>query len=85
MEVPEHWTKTDDMLRREFGFTNFQEALDFVVAVGEIAEQQQHHPDIHLVNYKSVVIETTTHDEGNSVTEKDLELARLINESRESL
>lgn len=33
-------------LRREFHFNNFREALDFVNRTGEIAEDQNHHPDI---------------------------------------
>ena len=33
-------------LRREFRFKNFREALNFVNRVGEVAEEQEHHPDI---------------------------------------
>ena len=33
-------------LRREFRFANFREALDFVNRVGELAEEQNHHPDV---------------------------------------
>jgi 4a-hydroxytetrahydrobiopterin dehydratase len=33
-------------LRREFRFANFREALNFVNRVGELAEEQKHHPDV---------------------------------------
>ena len=35
-------------LKREFRFRNFREALNFVNRVGELAEEQAHHPDIAL-------------------------------------
>lgn len=35
-------------LEKEYRFKNFREALDFTVRVGEMAEEQFHHPDIHL-------------------------------------
>jgi 4a-hydroxytetrahydrobiopterin dehydratase len=43
------WTVVDEHhLHREYRFTNFREALDFVNQVGELAESQGHHPDIQL-------------------------------------
>ena len=35
-------------LEKEYSFKNFKEALDFTVKVGELAENQDHHPDIFL-------------------------------------
>lgn len=45
--VPD-WTLVDDASRieRRFRFGNFRDALNFVVAVGELAETQGHHPDV---------------------------------------
>jgi len=42
------WTILDEgrRLERSFAFRNFREALDFVTRVGELAEEQAHHPDI---------------------------------------
>ncbi len=42
------WTLADNGTRieRRFTFRNFRDALDFVVAVGELAEAQGHHPDV---------------------------------------
>jgi len=47
-------------IRREFKFKDFGQALDFTVAVGELAEREQHHPDIHL-SWGRVLVETWTH------------------------
>ena len=73
-----NWIEENNMLTRVFAFKNFSEALSFVNKVGEIAESQNHHPDIAIENYNHVRIATTTHDEGNVVTEKDYKLAGAV-------
>jgi len=45
---------------REYRFADFRQALAFTVQVGELAEREQHHPDIHL-SWGRVVVETWTH------------------------
>ena len=47
-------------LEREFRFGNFREALAFANQVGELAEREQHHPDLHVA-WGKVVVETWTH------------------------
>jgi len=47
-------------LRREFKLKNFREALDFGTKVGELAEREGHHPDLHIA-WGKVVVETWTH------------------------
>jgi 4a-hydroxytetrahydrobiopterin dehydratase len=62
-QVP-NWkvTEVDGVKRiaREFKFKDFRQALDFTVAVGELAEREEHHPDVHLA-WGRVVVETWTH------------------------
>ena len=62
-QVPD-WTVAEvegvKRLRREFRFRNFRAALDFAVRVGELAEREQHHPDLHVA-WGRVVVETWTH------------------------
>src|SRR6185295_5431584 len=55
-------TERDGVLRieREFRFKDFRQALDFAVQVGELAEREQHHPDLHVA-WGKVVVETWTH------------------------
>jgi len=63
-------------LRRMFTFANFREALAFTNGVGELAEQQGHHPDIHLA-WGKVGIEIWTH-KIDGLTESDFVMAAKI-------
>lgn len=73
------WTVVDGHhLRREFRFRNFREALDFVNRVGELAEEQGHHPDINL-SWGRVGVEIFTH-KINGLTESDFILAAKVDE-----
>ena len=74
------WQIKENKLERNFEFKDFNEALNFVNKVGELAEEDQHHPDILLHSYNKVHITLTTHDKGSKVTEKDLKLAKKIDE-----
>ena len=48
-QLPDGWTVVDGHhLSKKFTFRDFREALDFTNRVGELAEEQDHHPDIHL-------------------------------------
>ena len=54
----------------------FPAALDFVVAVGNLAEEADHHPDIDI-RWRTVRLALVTHDAGG-ITELDFALARAI-------
>jgi 4a-hydroxytetrahydrobiopterin dehydratase len=60
-------------LTREFRFPDFRSALDFTVRVGELAEREAHHPDIHLA-WGRVRVEVWTHKIGG-LHENDFILA----------
>jgi len=76
--TPEGWTLTANRLSREFEFRDFVEAFGFMSRVALLAEKADHHPNWSNV-YNRVSIELTTHDAGNTVTEKDRDLAQAIN------
>lgn len=63
-------------LLKEFKFKNFQQALEFVNKIGELAENVGHHPNINL-GWGYVSVWLTTHD-AHGITEKDTELAEKI-------
>ncbi|HEU4494300.1 MAG TPA: 4a-hydroxytetrahydrobiopterin dehydratase [Rubrobacteraceae bacterium] len=63
-------------LRREFRFRNFGEALDFVNRVGELAEEQAHHPDIDF-GWGRAAITIFTH-KIDGLTESDFVLAAKV-------
>ena len=72
------WQEKDNKLVREFEFSNFSEAFSFMTRVAFLAEKHNHHPFWSNV-YNKVIIELSTHDAGNVVTEKDKNLALEIN------
>jgi 4a-hydroxytetrahydrobiopterin dehydratase len=67
------WQEKDDALVREFELPSFPAAIDFVVRLGELAENENHHPDIDI-RYRRVTVRWTTHSEGG-ITDKDRQLA----------
>jgi 4a-hydroxytetrahydrobiopterin dehydratase len=73
------WKLTPDgrRLRREWRVKDFVTALDFFNRVGQIAEAEGHHPDLHLTGYRDVAIEIWTHAVGG-LTENDFILAAKI-------
>jgi 4a-hydroxytetrahydrobiopterin dehydratase len=78
--VPQ-WRLSEDgrRLRREWRVRDFPIALDFFQRVGQIAEAEDHHPDLHLVGYRNVAIELSTHAIGG-LSENDFILAARIDE-----
>ncbi len=72
-----NWKVIDEHhLEKKFTFNDFREALDFTNKVGELAEQQGHHPDIHLT-WGAVTISMWTH-KIDGLTESDFILAAKI-------
>ncbi len=80
MEAPEGWSFEDDgkALIRTFRFKDFSEAFGFLARVALDAERRNHHPEFTSV-WNRVDFRLTSHDKGG-VTNRDLELARAINE-----
>lgn len=71
------WMEVDSTLVREWVFKDFNEAFAFLTRVALLAEKLDHHPEIWNV-YNRVRISLTTHDAGNTITEKDLQMASEI-------
>jgi len=71
------WRVEDSKLLKVYKLKDFKAALAFVNQVGVIAEQLNHHPDIHN-SWNQVTLVLRTHDAGGQITEKDLTLARAI-------
>ena len=73
------WEVVDEHhLRRRFRFKNFREALNFVNRVGELAEEQGHHPDVGFGwGYAEVTVYTHKID---GLTESDFILAAKLSE-----
>ena len=67
------WKEQDEALVREFELPSFPAAIDFVDRLAELAESENHHPDIDI-RYRKVIVRWTTHSEGG-VTAKDRDMA----------
>jgi 4a-hydroxytetrahydrobiopterin dehydratase len=75
------WQRTADgkRIRREWLVKDFVTALDFFARIGKLAEEEGHHPDLHLVGYRRVTVEIWTHSI-NGLSENDFILAAKIDQ-----
>jgi len=67
------WPEVDNALERQFEFASFPDAIAFVDRLAEVAEAENHHPDIDI-RFRRVTVRWSTHSAGG-VTERDQELA----------
>ena len=77
LDTKKMWKEENNQLNRQFVFKNFSEAFAFMTRVAFIAEKMNHHPEWSNV-YNKVSIHLSTHDAGNTVTDKDRKLAAAI-------
>jgi 4a-hydroxytetrahydrobiopterin dehydratase len=80
------WRLTNDAkaIRREWRVKDFLTAIGFFDRVAHIAEDEDHHPDLHLTGYRNVAVEISTHAVGG-LTENDFILAAKIDQLPVSL
>lgn len=67
----------DTKLKREFDFTNFTKAINFVNEIAKVAESEGHHPDIYIHDYNKVTVELWTH-KINGLHQNDFILGVMI-------
>jgi 4a-hydroxytetrahydrobiopterin dehydratase len=79
LENLDGWQLTDDgnRIRKHWVAKNFMAGLDFFNRVGQLAEAEGHHPDLHLEGYRKLTIELSTHAIGG-LSENDFILAAKI-------
>lgn len=77
----EGWSLTRDgqRIRKDWTVKNFMAGMDFFNKVAAIAEEDGHHPDLHIEGYRNVSIELWTHAIGG-LSENDFILAAKIDE-----
>jgi 4a-hydroxytetrahydrobiopterin dehydratase len=66
-------------IRKEWVVKDFMTAIKFFNAVAQVAEADDHHPDLHLFGYRNVAIELSTHAIGG-LSENDFILAAKIDQ-----
>ena len=73
------WKKANNRLKKTLSFDDYEATMAFVNDVARLADEANHHPTM-TVGYDEVVVELTTHDAGNRITEKDRRLAEQIDD-----
>ncbi len=71
------WTENDNALNKTFKFKTFLDAIKWMEKASIEIDKLDHHPEWTNV-YNKVVIKLSTHDAGNTVTDKDRQLAALL-------
>ena len=77
MSTSDNWIEKENTLYRKFTFKDFSEAFGFMTRVAIEAEKLHHHPKWTNV-WNTVELWLNTHDAGDTVTEKDHQLAKKI-------
>ncbi len=73
------WSLTEGRLTRSFRLGSHFAATAMVVHIAQVQEELNHHSDLTL-GYNTVSVSVHTHSAGGAVTEKDVELARRVQE-----
>jgi 4a-hydroxytetrahydrobiopterin dehydratase len=72
-----NWDERDGALTQVFRFEGFVEAFAFMTRVALIAQRLDHHPDMSI-SWNEVTVRSTSHDAGNTITDRDRRLAAAI-------
>jgi 4a-hydroxytetrahydrobiopterin dehydratase len=78
--LPEGWERDGDEIVRTYEFDDYLEGVAFASEIGELAEEEFHHPTMEI-GYEEVEIRFTSHEEGG-ITDADVEMAELTNDLR---
>jgi 4a-hydroxytetrahydrobiopterin dehydratase len=78
--LPSEWERDGDEITRTYEFDDYLAGVEFATHVGEVAEEEFHHPEI-VIGYQTVEVRLTSHEEGG-ITDKDIRLANLFDEER---
>jgi len=80
------WELSEDgrSIRRTYTMRWFMDAIELIQKIAEIAEEEQHHPDLHLTGYRRLTVELSTHAIGG-LSENDFILAAKIEALPKSL
>jgi 4a-hydroxytetrahydrobiopterin dehydratase len=80
------WILSNDgkSISQDYVMRNFVTAVALIQKISEVAESEDHHPDVHLTGYRKLSIELTTHFVGG-LSENDFILAAKINQLPKAL
>ncbi|SIR46734.1 4a-hydroxytetrahydrobiopterin dehydratase [Haladaptatus litoreus] len=78
--MPSGWEREGDEITRTYEFDDYLKGVAFASEVGEISEEEFHHPEI-IIGYKEVEVRLTSHEEGG-ITTKDVDMAERFDDVR---
>ena len=79
-QVPDGWERDGDEIVKVYEFDDYLKGVEFATRVGEVAEEEFHHPEMRI-RYEEVEVRLTSHEEGG-ITDQDVRLANLFDEER---
>ena len=79
-KLPDDWEREGDEIVRVFEFDDYLEGVAFAAEVGEVAEEEFHHPTIEI-RYEEVEVRFTSHEAGG-ITDDDIHMAELTDDLR---
>ena len=79
-----NWINENNALHKTYTFADFETAMHFMQLAAKSISIQNHHPEWTNV-YNKVSVKLTTHDAGNTITEKDEMLAIMFDEVYNSI
>ena len=74
-----NWTEENNYLVKKFKFKDFLQAMDFMATAAIEIDKLDHHPEWKNI-YNTLEVKLNTHSAGNIVTEKDRELAGILDQ-----
>lgn len=77
-KLPEEWHREGEEIVRTYEFDDYLNGVDFAARVGEVAEEEFHHPEIRI-RYGEVEVRLTSHEAGG-ITDQDIRLAQLFDD-----
>lgn len=72
------WKKHSNYLERELKFDSQTELAKFLLKIAAQSDKIKHHCDMEISKATTLNLRLTTHDEKNSITDKDYDLANWI-------
>ncbi|WP_433625111.1 4a-hydroxytetrahydrobiopterin dehydratase [Halomicrococcus sp. NG-SE-24] len=78
--IPSGWERDGDEIVRVYEFEDYLAGVAFASEVGEIADEEFHHPEM-TIRYDEVEVRLTSHEEGG-ITDKDVDMAEQFDDLR---
>lgn len=78
--APSGWERDGDEIVRVYEFDDYLKGVAFASEIGEVADEEFHHPEI-IIRYDEVEVRLTSHEEGG-ITEQDVTMAERFDDVR---